>query len=61
MTPLKLPPPSQIRLPLLEALREHEGLSAGDAADRVAEKLHLDAEVTSARIQLPNGDTGSPN
>lgn len=37
MTPLKLPSPSQTRLPLLEALREHEGLSAG--AERLREQF----------------------
>lgn len=50
---MKLPPPSQLELPLLEVLLEHGALSPARAADLVAEKIRLDPAVREARQPMP--------
>ncbi len=52
--PVKLPPHSQLMLPMLEVIRERGGSARPkETAAALAERFHLPEELTSARGSLP--------
>lgn len=50
---IALPSHRQLALPLLEVLRENDGITPSEAADRVAKRLGLPDEVRRATIPMP--------